>query len=115
MMYYRVALQLHNSFPWKWQSTILVTLEALFRFLKIDENLGLSNDRIRVFFASSQQGLDEMLARENQGAVSNSMTVNQLVTRSWRISPAEMRRLEIELRMQEHEGLGKTTVPSEGQ
>lgn len=113
MIYYRIALQVSDSSAWKWQSTVLATLEALFRFLRIYGDLGVPNDRIRVFFASSKKGLDEMLTHENQGTVSNSMTVEQLVAKSWRISPAEMKRLEAELCMQEHEGLGPTAVLSE--
>src|SRR5215469_8619392 len=106
MIYYRVALQVHDSSPWKWQSTILVTLETLFRFLSSNRVLGFPNERIRVFFASSTQALDEMLTRENAGAVSNSMTVEQLVAQRWRISPAEIRRIEADLCLQENKGSG---------
>jgi hypothetical protein len=73
MIYYRVALRANHSPAWKWQSTILTSLEALFRWLRMYG--GLSNDCIRLFFASSKQGLDKMSIRANQGAVSNSMTV----------------------------------------
>ena len=113
MIYYRVALQVNDSSSWKWQSTILATLETLFRFLRRYGVLGLPNERIRVFFASSPQVLDEMLTRENEGAVSNSMTVEQLAAQRWRISPAEIRRREAELCPQENEGSGSHPVLTE--
>ena len=75
---------------WKWWSTILTSLEALFRLLRM--YAGLPPDRLRVFFASSRQGLDEMLTRENQGAVSNSMTLEQLIAQRWWISTDEWAR-----------------------
>jgi hypothetical protein len=104
VIYYRVALQVKESAPWKWQSTILSTLEILFRFLRRYRNLGLPNDRIRVFFASSTHAFDELLTRENQGAASNSMTVEQLAAQRWRINPSEIRRVEAELCLHENKG-----------
>ena len=112
MMYYRVALQDRHCPAWQWRSTILTSLEAVLRLLRMYSNL-LPNDRIRVFFASSRQGLDEMLTRQNQGAVSNSMTVEQLAAQNWRISPLEIRRVEAELGLQENKGLGPTPVLAE--
>jgi hypothetical protein len=112
MIYYRVALQASHCPAWQWRSTILTSLEAVLRLLRMYSNL-LPNDRIRVFFASSAHGLDEMLTRQNQGAVSNSMTVEQLAAQSWRISPLEIRRVEAELGLQENEGSGPTTVLAE--
>src|SRR5438093_1239816 len=111
MIYYRVALQSSHSPTWQWRSTILSSLEALFRLLRMYG--GLPRDRIRVFFASSASGLDEMLTRQNKGAVSNSMTVEQLASQSWKISPAEVRRLEAELGIQENKGAKPTAVLSE--
>jgi hypothetical protein len=109
MIYYRIALQASHCPTWQWRSTILTSLEAVFRLLRMYSNL-LPNDRIRVFFASSRQGLDEMLTRQNQGAVSNSMTVEQLAAQSWRVSPLEIRRAEADLGLQEHKGSEPTTV-----
>ncbi len=111
MIYYRVALQMRDSSAWKWQSTILTSLEALFRLLRMYG--GPPNDRIRVFFASSRQGLDEMLTRENQGAASNSMTVEQLAAQRWWISLSEVRRVEAELCLQENKGPGSHTILTE--
>lgn len=111
MIYYRVALRANHSPAWKWQSTILTSLEALFRWLRMYR--GLSNDCIRVFFASSKQGLDKMLIRANQGAVSNSMTVEQLIAQRWRVNPSEIRRGEAELDLQEDKGSGSHAIPAQ--
>jgi hypothetical protein len=35
MIYYRVALQADQSNPWRWKSTVLTSLNALFGFLKL--------------------------------------------------------------------------------
>jgi hypothetical protein len=35
MMYYRVAIRLHASPNWHWKSTVLSSLEALFRLLRL--------------------------------------------------------------------------------
>jgi hypothetical protein len=113
MIYYRVALQVNGSAPWKRQSTILVTLETLFRFLSRYRHLGLPNDRIRVFFASSRQAFDELLVRENQGAASNSMTVEQLAAQRWWINPSEIRRVEAELCLHGNRGSVSHTVRTE--
>lgn len=108
MIYYRVALQIDTSSAWKWRSTILTSLEGLFRLLRL--YAGLPPDRLRVFFATSRPGLDEMLTRENQGAVSNSMTVEQLIAQRWCISPTEIRRVEAELGLQENKEWASPTV-----
>lgn len=113
MIYYRVALQVNDSTPWKWQSTILSTLETLFRFLRRYRNLGLPNDRIRVFFASSTHAFDELLIRENKGAASNSMTVEQLAAQRWWINPSEIRRVEAELSLHENQGSVSHAVRTE--
>jgi hypothetical protein len=111
MIYYRVASQVENSSAWKWRSTILTSLEALFRLLRM--YAGLPTDRLRVFFASSRPGLDEMLTRENRGAVSNSMTLEQLIAQRWCISPLEIRRVEAELGLQENKGSASPMVLAE--
>lgn len=71
MIYYRVAIQTHQSSTWQWRSTILTSLEAVFGFLRIYGHI--PRERIRVFYSSSAQAMDEMLARENQGLASNSL------------------------------------------
>ena len=110
MIYYRIASQMDTSSAWKWRSTILTSLEGLFRLLRLYAGL-LPPDRLRVFFASSKQGLDEMLTRENQGAVSNSITLQQLIAQKWSISPTEIKRVEAELGLQENkEGVSPTVL-----
>jgi hypothetical protein len=47
-----------------------------------------------VFFSSSADYLNEMLARENQGLPSNSLTADQLFNEGKHIDPHEMQRLE---------------------
>ncbi len=111
MIYYRVALQMDTDSAWKWLSTILTSLGGLFRLLKL--YAGLPPDRLRVFFASSRPGLDEMLTRENQGAVSNSITVEQLIAQKWRISPTEIRRVEAELGLEENKEWASPTILTE--
>ena len=50
-----------------------------------------------MFFSSSAEGVEEMLSRQNQGLVSNSVSADQLLTdRSMNLS--EIKRLEFELR-----------------
>jgi hypothetical protein len=110
MIYYRVALQVRDTSTWKWQSTILTTLETLFRFLRRYRDCGFPYNRIRVFFASSTQAFDELLARENEGAISNSMTVEQLAAQRWWINRAEIRRVEAELCLHENTASGSYTV-----
>jgi hypothetical protein len=111
MIYYRVASQMDASSAWKWRSTVLTSLESLFRLLRL--YAGLPPDRLRVFFASSKPGLDEMLTRENQGAISNSMTLEQLIARKWRISPTQIKRVEAELGLQENKEWASPTVLTE--
>jgi hypothetical protein len=111
MIYYRVASQMDASSAWKWRSTILTSLESLFRLLRL--YAGLPPDRLRVFFASSKQGLDEMLTRENQGAVSNSITLEQLIAQRWCISPTEIKRVEAELGLQENKEWASPMVLTE--
>ena len=95
MIYYRVALQRNQEPIWKWQSTALTSLQALFGILRTYGIIPL--DCIRVFFSSSTDVLDEMLVRENQGLASNSCTAEQLMSEHRRIPVQEMHRLEGEL------------------
>jgi hypothetical protein len=86
--YYRVALQRDQSSTWMWKSTVLASLDAVFGFLMLYHMI--PRDRFRVFFSSSVDYLNEMLARENQGLLSNSLTVEQLLNGSGRIDQLEM-------------------------
>lgn len=71
-MYYRVAMQKHPASPWQWKSTVLSSLQALFQFLR--PYSALPQDRLRVFSARSRKEMDELLARENNGLWSSSVT-----------------------------------------
>jgi hypothetical protein len=90
--YYRVALQSDQSPKWMWKSTVLISLDAVFGFLKLHHMV--PRDRLRVFFSSSFEYLNEMLDRENQGLLSNSLTAEHLLSGSGRIDQLEMQRFE---------------------
>ena len=92
MTYYRVALQREQSTIWQWASTVLNSLDAVFGFLRLYHLV--PRDHFRVFFSSSVDYLNEMLARENQGLPSNSLMADQLVHGSKHIDSHEMQRLE---------------------
>ncbi len=96
MIYYRVALLSTRASAWQWQSTALYSLHALFGVLNLYR--AVPKDRVRVFFASTVLYLDEMLRRENNGLVSNSLTA-ALFLEEKRINSLEMARLEAELDM----------------
>ncbi len=94
MTYYRVALQDKQSPAWKWKSTVLTSIDALLLFLRTYR--AVPKEDVRVFFSSSTEGMEEMLSRQNQGLVSNSVSADQLLTgRSMNLS--EIKRLEFEL------------------
>jgi hypothetical protein len=95
MIYYRVALKADQSNPWRWKSTVLTSLYALFGFLKLYSML--PRDSIRVFYSSSVECMDVMLERENNGLASNSIIAEQLMTGRRSIHALEMARLEKEL------------------
>jgi hypothetical protein len=95
MIYYRVALQADQSNPWRWKSTVLTSLNALFGFLKLYSML--PRDSVRVFYSSSVECMDVMLERENNGLASNSITAEQLMTGRRSIHSLEMALLEKEL------------------
>src|SRR5260370_8895794 len=76
-MYYRVAIQVNQQPAWQWKSTVLSSLDTLFRFLRLYS--ALPQDRLRVFSFSSREGMDELLAHVNNGAESNSVTAAQFL------------------------------------
>ncbi len=77
MMYYHVAMQVNHSSTWKWKSTVLTSLDALFRFLRLYS--AVPQDRLRVFSSSSREDMNEQLVRENDGEMSNSVTASQFL------------------------------------
>ncbi len=94
MIYYRVALQEKQSPTWKWKSTVLTSLDALLLFLRTYRTI--PKEDVRVFFSSSAEGMEEMLCRQNQGLVSNSLSADQLMTGK-SMNSSEIKRLEFEL------------------
>src|SRR5258706_6380903 len=93
MIYYRVALRANETAEWRWKSTVVTSLQAILGLIKLYSCV--PKDRIRVFFSSSVVAMNVMLARENEGLASNSVTAEQFLNGK-RISPAEMARLESE-------------------
>ncbi len=74
---------------------MFTSLNTLFEFLKSYSRL--PEGRLRVFFASSGDLLNEMLLRENSSHVSNSLSVEQFWLQRGRIDRLEMLLLEAEL------------------
>ena len=107
-MIYRVALWMDQSSRWKWKSTVLSTPGTLFHFLRIYD--GVAKNRLRVFFASSRELMNEMLVRENNGLVSNSVTVEQFLKDGRRIPVLKMKQLESELGLHANKELVTKTV-----
>lgn len=108
MIYYRVALPADQPGTWRWRSTILTSLEALFGFIKLYRMV--PRDRIRIFFSSSVEYLNLMLDRENKGLASNSIIAEQLL-KGWKsINSLEMAHLETEFGAIESKEMVATTV-----
>jgi hypothetical protein len=93
MIYYRVALRTNETAEWRWKSTVVTSLEAIMGLIKLYSCV--PKDRIRIFFSSSVEAMNVMLARENEGLDSNSITAEQFV-KGVRISLADITRLEAE-------------------
>jgi|GraSoiStandDraft_40_1057318.scaffolds.fasta_scaffold785190_1 hypothetical protein len=70
-MLYRVAIQADTSTRWRWCSTVLSSLDAVFRFLQL---YYAPLEHLLVFSSGSCEEIDEQLARENQGLPSPSVT-----------------------------------------
>jgi hypothetical protein len=75
-MYYRIAIQV-DRFHWKWKSTVLSSLDALFQLLRL--YCPIPQNHLRVFSSSSREELDELLVRENNGGGSGSATAAQFL------------------------------------
>jgi hypothetical protein len=99
MIYFRVALQTDQSSQWRWKSSILNTPGILFDFLNMYDRV--PKNRLRVFFATSREFMNEMLARENSGLLSNSITVEEFLNSGKRIDINQIKQLEFELSLQE--------------
>jgi hypothetical protein len=108
MTYYRVALQRDQSPTWRWASTVLTSLDGVFGFIRLYHLV--PRDHFRVFFSSSVDYLNGMLARENQGLPSNSLTADQLFDGSKHIDPHEMHLLESAGRSGQGMGIAVTSL-----
>ena len=108
MIYFRVAMWMDQSSLWKWKSTVLNNPGTLFHFLRIYDCV--AKKRLRVFFASASGLMNEMLVRENNGLVSNSVTVEQFLKDNRRINVLEIKQFESELGLQASKELVAKTV-----
>jgi hypothetical protein len=109
MIYYRVAFHVELApedeqrrvlapvMVWKWRSTLLSSPHALFTLLHVYRNI--SQEHIRVFFASSEAEMDEMLERQNMGLLSSSIAADQLLSGN-SINIQDVTRLALELSME---------------
>jgi hypothetical protein len=77
MKWYRVAIQVNNAPNWQWKSTVLGTLETLFRWLRLYRMIPV--EQLWVFSAASHEDLNEQLMRVNQGLASTSVTVTDFL------------------------------------
>ncbi len=103
MIYFRVAIRMDQPSQWRWKSGMLSTPGTLFDFLKIYDRV--SKNRLRVFFATSTSVMNEMLVRENNGLLSNSITVEEFLESGRKIDGKYIRQLEFELGLQESKEL----------
>jgi hypothetical protein len=72
MTYYRLANRDLNTATWSWTTTALTSLQAVFHQLR--RYSAMSQDRLRVFTASSPEEMHQQLAQENNGLGSHSVT-----------------------------------------
>ena len=103
MIYFRVAIRMDQSSQWRWKSSMLSTPGTLFDFLNMYDRV--PKNRLRVFFATSLEFINEMLVRENSGLLSNSITVEEFIKSGRRIDGQYIRELEFELGLQENKAL----------
>jgi hypothetical protein len=82
---------------------MLNTPGTLFDFLNVYDRV--PKNRLRVFFATSMEVMNEMLVRENSGLLSNSITVEEFLKSGKRIDGQHIKQLEFELVSQESKEL----------
>jgi hypothetical protein len=108
VIYFRVAMQMNHSSLWQWKSTVLSTPGTLFDFLKIYDSI--AKNRLRVFFATSMECMNEMLVKENRGFVSNSVAVDQFLKSGRKINIPDIKHLESELGLRTNKELVAKSV-----
>ena len=82
---------------------MLNTPGTLFDFLNMYDRV--PKNRLRVFFATSRDFMNEMLVRINSGLLSNSVTVEEFLNRGKRIDGQQIKQFEFELGLQENKEL----------
>jgi len=87
-MYYRIAIQQSASPNWQWESHVITSIDVVYQVLRLYNTM--PRDHIRVFFSSSVECLDEMLAHENQGLATYSITAEELSHMSKHLPTVEM-------------------------
>jgi len=87
-MYYRVAIQVDSVPTWQWKSTVLSSLDTLFRFLRLFRALPQQN--LLVCSSSSREGLQHQLEQENQGVASYAVTAAYFLQERRIQPPAEV-------------------------
>lgn len=107
-MIYRVAIWTDQTSMWNWKSTVLSTPDTLFSFLKIYDRV--TKNRLRVFFATSTEFLNEMLVRANQRLASNSVTAEEFLQCGRQINVQQIKQFELELGLQAHKELVTKSV-----
>ena len=78
MIYYRIAVQTKHTPIWRWMTTQLTSLHAVLTYLQIYRCPAYA--QVRIFFASSVDALDDLLAAENRGDASFSITPEHLLS-----------------------------------
>jgi hypothetical protein len=94
MIWYRVALRGEHSAIWSWKSPPFNSLHGVLGILSLYRNM--PKEHTRVFLFTSNQHMDAMLQRANQGGQSTAIAVKHLwdaQCTNW----MEVRRLEVEL------------------
>jgi hypothetical protein len=77
MTYYRLAIQDRHTARLGWRTTALTSLQAVFYQLR--RYSAMSQDRLRVFMASSPEEMYQQLAQENNRLESHSVTAAQFL------------------------------------
>jgi hypothetical protein len=114
-MYYRVAIHADPSLPWRWKSSALSELSALFQWLRLYHML--SHEHLRIFSCTSLEEMNAQLMRENQGLGSTSVTAVQFLQERM-MSSQEVERGKVTQRIQRNEqttSIAVVTEPSLGE
>lgn len=100
-MYYRIAVQKQSSTEWEWKSTLLHSLEEVFRLSQ--QYTEIPATHLRIFAASTSEYMDTLLVRENLGLTSNSLTLEQILHDHQSLTIPHIRQFEAQLGWGEEE------------